>query len=41
MSHDEMDGDNYLAKKDEWLDYVKRDVIFTAFSYARYCKAME
>ena len=28
-------------KKSEWLDYVKNDVLCTAFSYARYCKAME
>ena len=28
-------------KKDEWLDYVKQDVICTAFSYAKYCKAMQ
>ena len=27
-------------KKDEWLDYVKQDVLCTAFSNARYCKAM-
>ena len=28
-------------KKDEWLDYVKIDVLCTAFIYARYSKAME
>ena len=28
-------------KKSEWLDYVKQDVLSTAFSYTRYCKAME
>ena len=28
-------------KKFEWLDYVKNDVICTAFSYARYIKVME
>ena len=28
-------------EKSEWLDYVKNDVLCTAFSYARYCKAME
>ena len=27
--------------KDGWVDYVKNDVLCTAFSYARYCKAME
>ena len=29
------------TKKDEWLPYVKNDVLCTAFSYARYCEAME
>ena len=28
-------------KKSEWLNYVKQDVLCTAFSYARYNKAME
>ena len=28
-------------KKNEWLDYVKTDVLCTAFSYARYFKAIE
>ena len=28
-------------KKIEWLDYVKQDMLCTAFSYARFCKAME
>ena len=28
-------------KKDEWLPYVKNDVLCTAFSYARYCREME
>ena len=41
MNHDEVGGDNYKVKKDEWLDYVKQDVLCTAFSYARYCKAMQ
>ena len=40
-NHNEVDGDNYKDKKDEWLDYVKQDVLCTAFSYARYCKAMD
>ena len=30
-----------MNKKDEWLPYVKQDVLCTAISYARYCKAME
>ena len=41
MDHDEVDYDNYKDIKDEWLPCVKNDVFSTAFSYARYCKAME
>ena len=41
MDHDEVDYDNYKDKKDEWLPYVKNDVLCTAFSYARYCKSSE
>ena len=41
MDHDEIDGHNYKDKKDEWLGYVKNDVLWTAFSYARYSKAMK
>ena len=41
MNHDDVDGNNYKDKKDEWLDSVKQDVLCTAFSYARYCKAMQ
>ena len=40
MNHDIVDGNNYMNKKDEWLPYVKQDVLCTAFSYGRYCKAM-
>ena len=32
---------NTKIKKDEWLDYVKNDVLCTAFKYARYTKAKE
>ena len=35
MDHDEVDYDNYEDKKDEWLPYVKNDVLCTAFSYAK------
>ena len=31
MNHDEIDYNNYKDKKDEWLDYVKNDVLCTAF----------
>ena len=41
MDHDEADYSNYKDKKDEWLPYVKNDVRWTAFSYARYFKAMQ
>ena len=41
MNHNEIDGNNYNDKKDEWLNYVKNDVLCTALSYARYSKAME
>ena len=41
MNHDEIDGNNYKEKIDEWLPYVKNDVLCTVFSYARYFKAME
>ena len=41
MDQDEVDGINYRDKKDEWLPFVKQDVLCTAFSYARYIKAME
>ena len=41
IDHDEINGDNYKDKKDIWLPYVKNDVLCTAYSYARYIKAME
>ena len=40
-NHDEVDGDNYKNKMNDWLQYVKNDVLCTAFIYARYIKAME
>ena len=39
--HNEVYSDTWKDKKSEWLPYVKNDVLCTAFSYARYCKAME
>ena len=39
--HDRIDENNWRDKKDEWLPYVKNDVLCTAYSYARYIKAME
>ena len=41
MNHDEIDENIWRDKKDEWVDYLKNDVLCTAFSYARYCKAIE
>ena len=41
MNHDEIDYNNYKDKINEWLPYVKNDVLCNAFSYARYIKAME
>ena len=41
MNHDEVDCNINKDKKDEWLDYVKQDVLCTVFSYARYLEAME
>ena len=41
MDHDGIDENNCKDKKDEWLPYVKNDVLCTAYSYARYIKAME
>ena len=32
---------NGQKKKDERLPYVKNDVLCTAYSYARYCGAMQ
>ena len=29
------------TKKNEWLPYLKNDVLSTAFSYARYSKRMQ
>ena len=41
MNHDEVDGNSYKDKINEWLPNVKNDVLCTAFSYARYIRAME
>ena len=32
MDHDEVDYKNYNDKKDEWLPYVKNDVLCTVLS---------
>ena len=41
MDHDGIDENNWRDKKDEWLPYVKNDVLCTAYQYARNIKAME
>ena len=41
MNHDEVYSDTWRDKKGEWVDYVENDALCTAFSYARYIKAME
>ena len=41
LEHDEFFEDNWEEKENEWLSYLKNDVLSTAFSYARYSKGME
>ena len=41
MNHVEIDENNWKDKKDEWLPCVKKDVLCTSYSYARYNKCME
>ena len=41
MNHDEIDENNWRDKKVERLPYVEKDVLCTAYSYARYCGAMQ
>ena len=41
MNHDEIDYNIYKNRINEWLPYVKNDVLCAVFSYARYFKAME
>ena len=41
IEHDEIFEDNWQEKENEWLPYLKNDVLSTAFSYARYSKRME
>ena len=38
---DEIFEDNWEEKVNEWLPYLKNDVLSTAFSFARYSKGME
>ena len=41
MEHDEIYEDTWEARENEWLPYVKNDVLSTAFCYARYTMSME
>ena len=41
MNQNEKYVDTWKDKKNEWLDYVKNDVLCTTFSYARYSKELE
>ena len=41
LEHDEIFEDNWEEKENEWLPYLKNDVLSTAFSYARYSKGVE
>ena len=41
INHNEVYSDTWKDKKSERLLYVKNDVLCTAYSYARYIKAME
>ena len=41
MEHDEIYEDTWEARENEWLPYVKNDVLSTAFCYARYTMGME
>ena len=35
MNQDEFHADSWRDKRNEWFDYVKNDVLCTAFSYSR------
>ena len=41
LEHDEIYEDTWEEKENEWLPYVKNDVLPTAFCYARYTMGME
>ena len=41
MDQDEVFEDTWIKKKDQCLDYVKNDVLCTAFGYAIYNKGMK
>ena len=41
LEHDEIFEDTWESRENEWLPYVKNDVLSTAFCYARYTMGME
>ena len=41
IEHDDIYEDTWEAKENEWLPYVKNDVLSIAFCYARYTMGME
>ena len=41
LEHDEIFEDTWEAKENEWLSYVKNDVLSTAFCFARFTLVME
>ena len=41
MEHDEIYQDTWEEKENEWLLYVKNNVLSTVFRYARYTMGME
>ena len=41
LEHDDIYEDTWEEKENEWLPYVKNDVLSTAFCYARYTMGME
>ena len=41
MNHGEVDGDNYKDKIKQWLPYVKKNVLCTAFSYLDILKQLK
>ena len=41
LEHDEIYEDTWEARQNEWLPYVKNNVLSTAFCYARYTTGME
>ena len=41
LEHDEIFEDTWEARENEWLPYVKNDVLSSAFCYAKYTMGME